>query len=93
MGSYLLINLSPMEVRGVVGSNQVVVSAQSVTAIPPSSTAGDSLDVHFEYNRSSGWQTFARTRWVNEKDKRSLLLAHLDPKTGRMKIKGIPVRE
>ena len=92
LGSYLLINLSPMEVRGLVGSSQVVVSAESVTAIVPSSEDEDLLDVHFEYQRPKGWKTFARTRWVNETDKRSLLLAHLDPKTTRMKIKGIPVK-
>ena len=29
LGSHLLINLSPMEVRGLVGSSQVVVSAEN----------------------------------------------------------------
>jgi hypothetical protein len=68
LGSYLLINLSPMEVRGMVGSNKVVVSAESVTAIIPSSEDEDLLDVHFEYKPQKGWRTFARTRWVNERD-------------------------
>ena len=92
LGSYLLINLSPMEVRGLVGSSKVVVSAESVTTIIPSSEDEDLLDVHFEYERPQGWKTFARTRWVNENGKRSLLLAYLDPQTKRMKIKGIPVK-
>jgi len=46
-GGYLLINLSPMEVRGLVGSSQVVVSGGSATAIIPSAGDGDLLDVHF----------------------------------------------
>jgi hypothetical protein len=92
VGSYLLINLSPMEVRGMVGSNEVVVSAESVTAIIPSSVDEDLLDVHFEYERPKGWKTFARTRWINEGNKRSLLLAYLDPKTKRMKIRGVAVK-
>lgn len=92
VGSYLLINLSPMEVRGMVGSNKVVVSAESVTAIIPSSEDEDLLDVHFEYERPEGWKTFARTRWAREESKHSLLLAYLDPKTKRMKIRGITVR-
>lgn len=93
VGSYLLINRSPMEMRGKVGSNEVVVSAESATAIIPSSVDGDLLDVHFEYERpKEGWRTFARTRWVNDKNKRSLLLAYQDPKTKRMKIRGIPVK-
>lgn len=92
VGSYLLVNLSPMEVRGLVGSSKVVVSAESVTTIIPSSVEEDLLDVHFEYERPKWWKTFARTRWVNEKDKRSLLLAYLDPKTKRMKIRGVAVK-
>jgi hypothetical protein len=92
LGSYLLINLSPIEVRGLVGSSKIVVSAESVTTIVPSSEDEDLLDVHFEYERPKGWKTFARTRWVNERNKRSLLLAYSDLKTKRMKIKGIPVR-
>ena len=93
LGSYLLMNLSPMEVRGLVGSNQVVVSAESVSTIIPSSADEDFLDVHFEYESPQGWKTFARTRWVNNAGKRSLLLAYQDPKTKRMKIKGIPIRD
>ena len=92
MGSYMLINLSPMKLRGTVGSNQVEVSTEGVTTIIPSSEDEDSLNVHFEYERPQGWKTFARTRWMNEKSKRSLLLAYLDPQTKRMKIKGIPVK-
>ena len=93
VGSYLLINLSAMEVRGLVGSNQVVVSAESVTTIIPSSEDEDLLDVHFEYEHSRGWKTFARTRWAREEGKRSLLLAYLDPKTKRMKIRGVAVKQ
>jgi hypothetical protein len=92
LGSYMLINLSPRDVRGLVGSSKVVVSAESVTTIIPSSEDEDLLDVHFEYERPKGWKTFARTRWANEKDKRSLLLAYLDPKTKRMKIRGVAVK-
>jgi hypothetical protein len=92
VGSYLLVNLSPMDIRGMVGSNEVVVSSESVTAIIPSSVDEDLLDVHFQYERPTGWRTFARTRWVNDKNKRSLLLTYLDPKTKRMKIRGIPVK-
>lgn len=92
VGCYLLINLSPMEVRGLVGSDKVVVSAESVTPIIPPSEDEDLLDVHFEYERPNGWKTFARTRWAREKDKRSLLLAYLDPKTKRMKIRGVAVK-
>ena len=92
VGNYMLINLSPMKLRGTVGSNQVEVSTEGVTTIIPSSEDESSLNVHFEYERPQGWKTFARTRWMNEKGKRSLLLAYLDPQTKRMKIKGIPVK-
>lgn len=91
VGCYLLMNLSPLELRGFVGSNQVVVSAEGVTQIIPSSVDEGFLDVHFEYESPEGWKTFARTRWVNKTGKCSLLLAYQDPKTKRMKIKGIPI--
>ena len=91
VGCYLLMNLSPLELRGFVGSNQVVVSAEGVTQIIPSSVDEGFLDVHFEYESPEGWKTFARTRWVNKTGKCSLLLAYQDSKTKRMKIKGIPI--
>ena len=92
VGSYLLMNLSPMKMRGMVGSFKVVVSAGSVTAIIPSTQDVDLLDVHFEYECPEGWKTFARTRWAREERKRSLLLAYLDPKAECMKIKGLAVK-
>lgn len=92
VGSYLMINLSPMEVRGSVGDNEVVVSANNDTTIILSSEDADSLDVHFEFEGADGWQTFARTRWTQAVSKRSLLLVYQDPKTERMRIRGVPIR-
>jgi hypothetical protein len=91
-GSYLLINLSSMDIRGVVGNTKVAVAADSVSSVIPSSDQEDLLDVHFEYERPNRWKTFARTRWAKEGNKRSLLLAYLDPKTKRMKIRGVTVK-
>ena len=91
LGSYLLVNLAPMKLRARVGSNEFVALANSVTAIIPSSKEGDFLDVQFENYQPDGWKTFARTQWVNNKAKRSLLFAYLEPNTDRLKIKGIPI--
>jgi hypothetical protein len=92
MGSYLLINFSSMDVRGHVGNTKVAVAAGSVSSVIPSSDTEDFLDVHFEWGRPKQWKTFARTRWAKEGNKRTLLLAYLDPKTKRMKIRGVPVK-
>ena len=91
-GSYTLINFSPMEIRGLVGQTRVIAPARKITRFNPSSNKEDILDVHFKYELAEEWKTFGRTRWVNERNKRTLLLAYPDPKTKRMRIKGIPVR-
>jgi len=91
-GSYTLINFSPMEIRGLVGQTRVIAPARKITRFNPSSNKEVILDVHFKYELAEDWKTFGRTRWVNERNKRTLLLAYPDPKTKRMRIKGIPVR-
>ena len=91
-GSYQLINFSRSEIRALIGKTGVIAPPLKITPFDPSSNADDLLNVHFKYKRGDDWRTFGRTRWVNEKDKRSLLVAYLDPRTERMKIKGIPLR-
>ena len=91
-GSYQLINFSRSEIRALIGKTRVTAPPLKITSFDPSSNSDDLLNVHFMYKRGDDWKTFGRTRWVNEKDKRSLLVAYLDPRTERMKIKGIPLR-
>ncbi len=91
-GSYKIINVSPSDIRGLVGRTKIIAPSKKITSFNPSGNREDFLDVHFQYRRASDWKTFGRTRWVNEKEKRSLLCAYLDPKTKRMKIRGIPVK-
>jgi hypothetical protein len=91
-GSYTLINFSPMDIRGLVGKTQVIAPLKKITSFNPSSSEDRMLKVHFQYKRTDDWETFVRTKWANKRNKRTLLLAYPDPKTKRMKIKGIPVR-
>jgi hypothetical protein len=91
-GSYQLINFSKSEIRARIGKTRVIAPALKITSFDPSSNSDDLLDVHFKYKLAQDWRTFGRTRWVNERDKRSLLVAYIDPRTERMKIKGIPLR-
>jgi hypothetical protein len=91
-GSYKLINVSPSVIRGLVGKTKIIAPARKITPFNPSSNREELLGVHFQYRRSNDWKTFGRTRWVNEKEKRSLLCAYLDPETKRMKIRGITVK-
>jgi len=91
-GSYKLINVSPSAIRGLVGKTRVIAPSKKSTPFNPSNNREALLDVHFQYKRTSGWKTFGRTRWVNEKEKRSLLCAYWDLKTKRMKIRGITVK-
>ena len=91
-GSYQLINFSKSEIRALIGKTRVIAPPLKITSFDPSSNSDDLLDVHFKYKRAEDWRTFGRTRWKNERDKRSLLVAYVDPRTERMRIKGIPLR-
>jgi len=91
-GSYRLINFSRSEIRALIGKTRVTAPPLKITSFDPSSNSDDLLDVHFQYKNEENWRTFGRTRWVNDRNKRSLLVAYLDPQTERMKIKGIPLR-
>jgi hypothetical protein len=91
-GSYKLINFSRNEIRALIGKTRVTAPPLKITSFNPSSNSDDLLNVHFKYKLAEDWRTFGRTRWVNERNKRSLLVAYLDPQTERMKIKGIPLR-
>jgi len=91
-GSYKLYNVSSSVIRGFVGKTKIIAPPKKITSFNPSNNREDLLDVKFQYRRTSDWKTFGRSRWVNEKEKRSLLCAYLDPKTKRMKIRGIAVK-
>lgn len=91
-GSYQLINFSKSEIRALVGETRVIAPPLKITSFDPSSNSDELLDVHFKYKHTEDWRTFGRTRWTNERDKRALLVAYIDPRTERMKIKGIPLR-
>ena len=91
-GSYKLINFSPNQVRGLIGKTRVNVPPKKLIPFNPSSNSKDLLDVHFQFKNSKQWKTFGRTRWVKEREKRSLLCAYLDPKTKRMRIRGVSLQ-
>ena len=92
LGSYLLLNTSPADIRGHVGDSEVVVSPSNFTGIKPSIVGDGGLSVRFEYQRSSKWKTFARTQWSYEPGKRTLLVAYSDPRTKRIKIRGVSIK-
>jgi hypothetical protein len=91
-GSYQLINFSRSEIRAMIGKTRVLAPPMKITSFDLSLNLDDLLNVHFKYKLAEDWKTLSRTRWVNKKNKRSLLVAYLDPRTERMKIKGIPLR-
>jgi hypothetical protein len=91
-GSYKLVNFSPSDIRALVGKTAVSAPSNDITTFDPSANSEELLDVHFQFKNAESWKTFGRTRWVNEKEKRSFLFAFLDPRTKRMKIRGIVVK-
>lgn len=94
MGSYKLVNFSSRNLRGVIGKTLTRVSAWNVTTFNPSKANDDDrLQVQFQYKEGDRWFTFGSTTWSIRADKRTLLCAYISPDTGRMKIRGIPVKE
>jgi hypothetical protein len=93
MGSYKLVNFSSRKVRGMIGKTLTQVSAWKMTTVDPSDNQDDRLKVQFQYQEGDRWHTFGSTTWRNRTDKRTLLCAYVSPDTGRMKIRGIPVKE
>jgi hypothetical protein len=39
------------------------------------------------------WQAVSSSRWAQRVDRRSLVTIHLSPRTGRVQMKSIPLRE
>lgn len=94
MGSYKFINFSSRDVRGMIGKTLATVPAQKITTFNPSNdNEADRLNVQFQYKKGESWFTFGATTWANRRDKRTLLCAYISSSTGRMKIRGIPVKE
>ena len=89
VGSYKIYNFSPTMIRGLVGKTQVNVSPKKLFAFNPSANVEDLMDVHFQYMNGEVWKTFGRTRWVKVNEKRTLLCVFEDPRTKRMKIRGV----
>ena len=93
MGSYKLVNFSSRNVRGVIGRTLTKVSAWNITSFNPSKgNEDDRLQVRFQYEEEGRWFTFGSTTWANRTDKRTLLCAYISQDTGRMKIRGIPLK-
>ena len=94
MGSYKLVNFSSRNLRGIIGKTLTRVSAWNVTTFNPSKANDDDrLQVQFQYMEGDRWFTFGSTTWSVRSDKRTLLCAYISPDTGRMRIRGIPVKE
>jgi len=92
LGSYQFINLSPYAMRGMVGKTRIDSKSASVSNLRPSGTAGEMMNVIFEYHDGKQWRPMTKTRWAYRDDRRSLLCAYLDPRDKRVKMRSIPER-
>ena len=92
-GSYKFINFSTRKIRGMIGKTFMEVAPKKMTNFDPlKKNKEDRLKVQFQYQKTGGWQTFGAATWANRGDRRTLLFAYLAPDTGRMKIRGIPIK-
>jgi len=92
-GTYKLINFSPYELRGKIGTNTMKVKPWKITTFKPSAGNSKRYQVIFQFQRNNKeWQTFGATTWRRNPEKRALLCAYKSS-SNQMKIRSIPLRE
>lgn len=90
LGSYKLVNLSPYQIRGAIGSTRFIVQPSRVASFNTKGQSGQALPVLFQYRKQDRWRRLTETRWAHSKTSRFLLCSYFDLSTKRMKLRSIP---
>jgi hypothetical protein len=93
LGSCLFVNLTPHPVRITLGEEKREIAPGNDLLIQPSVPAGEVMSVTVECHVGEHWQAVSSSRWAHRTDRRSLVTLHLSPRTGRVQMKSIPLRE
>lgn len=90
-GGYKMINFTNTPLRGKVGDARVEVKPRNIVTFTPGGDFGKMIDVRFQHRLTGDWKSFTSTRWQKVKNIRHLLCAYQDPRTQRVKIRGIVI--
>ncbi|MGJ8726183.1 MAG: hypothetical protein ACSHYB_16625 [Roseibacillus sp.] len=94
-GAMALANLTPLSVKGRIGSKEVSLKPSQILSFVFKDAAGEMIDVGFQYQRESTdeWRRMIATRWpVPQKGRRLLLMFPKSTGKGVM-TKTIPIRQ
>lgn len=93
VGTFQLLNLSPHPVR--FSQDEVVIELEHLAAriYPPPKPLGKPLSVSIDYKLGDNWTLLSSSSWAVRNDRRTLVCVLLDPLTGRMNVKSVPLRE
>ncbi len=93
LGSCVFANLTPHPVRVNLGEQKLEIAPGADLLVKPSVAAGEVISVTVECKIGEHWQAVSSSRWAQRVDRRSLVTLHLSPRTGRVQMKSIPLRE
>ena len=93
LGSCLFANLTPHPVRVTLGGQKLEIAAGADLVAKPDAAAGEVIAVTVECQIDGHWQAVSSSRLAQRNDRRSLVTLHLAPRTGRVLMKSIPLRE
>lgn len=93
LGSCIFVNLTPHLVRLTLGEEKLEIAPGIDRVVQPSVPAGEVMSVTIECRIGEHWQAVSSSRWAHRTDRRSLVTLHLSPRSGRVQMKSIPLRE
>jgi hypothetical protein len=93
LSKFQLVNLSPSPVRFTQDDVVIEIETLGDRIYSPPKPAGKPLAVTIDYKTEDRWTLLSSSSWVARHDRRTLVCVQLDPLTGRMNVKSVPLRE
>jgi hypothetical protein len=93
MGGYYFINLLPQSMKIKIGDTSIELKPNENKMVEPKSAAGEVTPVTIEYLNDGHWLLASSARWTYRPDRRTIIGVRLDPRSKRVVVKSIPLRE
>ena len=93
MGGYYFVNLLPHAMKIKIGDTAIELGPNENKMVEPKSAAGEVMPVTIEYLNDGHWLLASSARWSYRLDRRTIIGVRLDPRSKRVVVKSIPLRE
>jgi hypothetical protein len=93
LGGTCFVNLSPHPLRVRLGEEVIAIDPAAQHLVLPRVAAGEVMSVTIDYKPGDQWLAVSSSRWAHRLDRRSIVVVHLNPLTGRIQMKSIPLRD